>query len=164
MSIISEFGDKRTDVLLLAQDDQEPAVLWGRTPESQAGDPKGIVTELSTEPGQKGSPVTSETRSRSSSVNSWDSAVGLGATVDHTASEVSADSPHSSARFSTISVEEFAQELVVKSIKVKKKKKRRQGGHFTCHLFCYWMLLSFVKKPACRRNHVHNAYQKALLI
>ncbi|KAK6478805.1 tectonin beta-propeller repeat-containing protein 2-like isoform X1 [Huso huso] len=128
MSIISEFGDKRTDVLLLAQDDQEPAVLWGRTPESQAGDPKGIVTELSTEPGQKGSPVTSETRSRSSSVNSWDSAVGLGATVDHTASEVSADSPHSSARFSTISVEEFAQELVVKSIKVKKKKKRRQDS------------------------------------
>ncbi|MGH0187131.1 UNVERIFIED_CONTAM: hypothetical protein FKN15_023811 [Acipenser sinensis] len=128
MSIISEFGDKRTDVLLLTQDDQEPAVLWGRTSESQAGDPKGIVTELSTEPGQKGSPFTSETRSRSSSVNSWDSAVGLGATVDHTASEVSADSPHSSARFSTISVEEFAQELVVKSIKVKKKKKRRQDS------------------------------------
>ncbi|XP_014352831.1 tectonin beta-propeller repeat-containing protein 2 isoform X2 [Latimeria chalumnae] len=72
--------------------------------------------------------VTSESRSRSSSTNSGDSGIVPRTAIDQPADEVLTESLTSSQRFSTISVEEFDQELVVQSIKVKKKKKKKEGS------------------------------------
>lgn len=63
---------------------------------------------------------TMESRSRSSSITSWESAQGMFSTTE--ASELS------SSRYSTITQEDFQQELVVKAIKLKKKGKRRRHG------------------------------------
>ncbi|XP_068194967.1 tectonin beta-propeller repeat-containing protein 2 [Antennarius striatus] len=65
--------------------------------------------------------VTSSSRSRSSSVTSWDSVHGNAPTT--TSGELS------SKRYSSpLGQGEMQQELVVKAIKVKKKKRRRQDG------------------------------------
>ncbi|KAG8449261.1 hypothetical protein GDO86_016073 [Hymenochirus boettgeri] len=66
---------------------------------------------------------TEEIKSRSSSLNSIDSGFSLTAAGD----PLSPNNGHrpSCQRFSTISNEDFEQELVVKPIKVKKKKKKR---------------------------------------
>ncbi|XP_059376471.1 tectonin beta-propeller repeat-containing protein 2 [Carassius carassius] len=61
---------------------------------------------------------TVESRSRSSSITSWESTQGMFSTTE--ASELS------SSRYSTITQEDFQQELVVKAIKLKKKGKRRR--------------------------------------
>ncbi|KAJ8377532.1 hypothetical protein AAFF_G00256280 [Aldrovandia affinis] len=66
----------------------------------------------------RGSEGTSESRSRSSSVTSWDSALGLPAPSE--------PSDLSSSRYSTLTPDDLQQELVVKAIKVKKKTKRRR--------------------------------------
>ncbi|XP_006839597.1 PREDICTED: tectonin beta-propeller repeat-containing protein 2 [Chrysochloris asiatica] len=84
----------------------------------------------------RGSSVASEPMSRSSSLNSTDSSSGLLPVGPLAASEPRQDSQPSSKRFSVISSEDFDQELVVKPIKVKKRKKRRNpesGGGSTCH-------------------------------
>ncbi|XP_043930469.1 tectonin beta-propeller repeat-containing protein 2 [Protopterus annectens] len=70
--------------------------------------------------------AASESRSRSNSVNSCDSGSSQVSTVDKTSTEISTDSVPSSQRFSMISDEEFNQKLVVRSIKVKKKRKKNQ--------------------------------------
>lgn len=57
-----------------------------------------------------------DTRSRSSSVTSWDSTQGT--------------SEMSSSRYSTITQEDFQQELVVKPIKLKRKGKRIRHGKY----------------------------------
>uniref|UniRef100_A0A673I7Z8 Tectonin beta-propeller repeat-containing protein 2-like n=1 Tax=Sinocyclocheilus rhinocerous TaxID=307959 RepID=A0A673I7Z8_9TELE len=67
---------------------------------------------------QRASLGTMESRSRSSSITSWESAQGMFTTTE--ASELS------SSRYSTITQEDFQQELVVKAIKLKKKGKRRR--------------------------------------
>ncbi|XP_064025854.1 tectonin beta-propeller repeat-containing protein 2 isoform X2 [Pogoniulus pusillus] len=69
--------------------------------------------------------VVSESRSRSSSVNSVDSGSGFMVCADQV-SEAQREGQLSSQRFSTISSEDFDQELIVKPIKVKKKKKKKQ--------------------------------------
>lgn len=68
------------------------------------------------------SSVASEPRSRSSSLNSTDSGSGLQA-----APELGRGGQSASQRFSVISSEDFDQELVVKPLKVKKKRKKRSG-------------------------------------
>nr|XP_003408907.1 tectonin beta-propeller repeat-containing protein 2 isoform X1 [Loxodonta africana] len=81
------------------------------------------------------SSAASEPRSRSSSLNSTDSGSGL-PSGPQAASELGQDSQPSSQRFSVISSEDFDQELVVKPIKVKKRKKRRKpenGSRSACH-------------------------------
>nr|XP_020649277.1 tectonin beta-propeller repeat-containing protein 2 isoform X3 [Pogona vitticeps] len=81
--------------------------------------------DLNTDPRRRrGYSVTSESRSRSSSVNSVDSSSSFLTCGDQT-SEVQRDGQLSSQRFSLISSEDFNQELIVKPVKVKKKKKRR---------------------------------------
>ncbi|KAI1895016.1 hypothetical protein AGOR_G00101930 [Albula goreensis] len=67
--------------------------------------------------GPRGSQGTSESRSRSSSVTSWDSALGP---------PPSEPSDCSSSRYSTLTPDELQQELVVKAVRVKKKGKRRR--------------------------------------
>ncbi|KAM4664262.1 tectonin beta-propeller repeat-containing protein 2 [Discoglossus pictus] len=62
-----------------------------------------------------------DVRSRSSSTNSIDSGYSLTSAGEH----APRDQRPVSQRFSTISNEEFDQELIIKSIKVKKKKKKR---------------------------------------
>ncbi|XP_027376656.1 tectonin beta-propeller repeat-containing protein 2 isoform X2 [Bos indicus x Bos taurus] len=72
------------------------------------------------------SSVASEPRSRSSSLNSTDSGSGLQA-----APELGRGGPLTSKRFSVISSEDFDQELVVKPLRVKKKKRTKktvEGG------------------------------------
>ncbi|XP_024424307.2 tectonin beta-propeller repeat-containing protein 2 isoform X2 [Desmodus rotundus] len=71
------------------------------------------------------SSLASEPRSRSSSLNSTDSGSGPQAAL-----ELGRGSPPTSQRFSVISSEDFDQELVVKPLKVRKKKrkKRAEGG------------------------------------
>ncbi|KFV17902.1 Tectonin beta-propeller repeat-containing protein 2 [Tauraco erythrolophus] len=74
------------------------------------------VGDLSNETRRRGCSVVSESRSRSSSVNSVDSGSSFMVCADQL----------SEAWFSTISSEDFDQELIVKPIKVKKKKKKKQ--------------------------------------
>ncbi|XP_025052949.1 tectonin beta-propeller repeat-containing protein 2 isoform X2 [Alligator sinensis] len=84
------------------------------------------VNDFSSETRKRGCSVASESRSRSSSINSVDSGSSLMICADHTSSEAQRESQPSSQRFSIISSEDFDQELIVKPIKVKKKKKKRQ--------------------------------------
>ncbi|XP_028914385.1 tectonin beta-propeller repeat-containing protein 2 isoform X1 [Ornithorhynchus anatinus] len=81
---------------------------------------------LSGETRPRGSSIVSESRSRSSSVNSVDSGSSFMTTGDQASSEASKENLPSSQRFSIISSEDFDQELIVKPIKVKKKRKKRQ--------------------------------------
>ncbi|XP_059579227.1 tectonin beta-propeller repeat-containing protein 2 isoform X1 [Alligator mississippiensis] len=84
------------------------------------------VNDFSSETRKRGCSVASESRSRSSSINSVDSGSSLMMCADHTSSEAHRESQPSSQRFSIISSEDFDQELIVKPIKVKKKKKKKQ--------------------------------------
>ncbi|KFO74857.1 Tectonin beta-propeller repeat-containing protein 2 [Cuculus canorus] len=83
------------------------------------------VGDLSTETRKRGCSVVSESRSRSSSVNSVDSGSSFMMCTDQL-SEAQREGQLSSQRFSTISSEDFDQELIVKPIKVKKRKKKKQ--------------------------------------
>ncbi|XP_044916487.1 tectonin beta-propeller repeat-containing protein 2 isoform X3 [Felis catus] len=76
------------------------------------------------------SSVASEPRSRSSSLNSTDSGSGLQAVP-----EPGRGGQPASQRFSVISSEEFEQELVVKPLKVRKKRKKKSegGSRSACH-------------------------------
>lgn len=65
---------------------------------------------------------TMDSRSRSSSITSWDSTPGVFTAAEASASELS------SSRYSTITQEDFQQELVVKAVKLKKKGRRRRHG------------------------------------
>ncbi|XP_052001043.1 tectonin beta-propeller repeat-containing protein 2-like [Xyrauchen texanus] len=69
---------------------------------------------------------TLESHSRSSSITSWESAQGMLTATDASTSELS------SSRYSTITQEDFQQELVVKAIKLKKKGKRRRHESGNC--------------------------------
>ncbi|RMB98711.1 hypothetical protein DUI87_24930 [Hirundo rustica rustica] len=83
--------------------------------------------DLSNETRRRGCSVVSESRSRSSSVNSVDSGSSFMMCADQLP-EAQREGQLSSQRFSTISSEDFDQELIVKPIKVKKKKKKKQEG------------------------------------
>lgn len=86
------------------------------------------VTELD----QRCSLFASSSRSRSSSVTSWD---GL-----HGNAPVSSSCELTSRRYSApMGQEEMQQELVVKAIRVKKKKRRRQGKAGSSHA-SLWLL------------------------
>ncbi|XP_052040956.1 tectonin beta-propeller repeat-containing protein 2 isoform X2 [Apodemus sylvaticus] len=82
------------------------------------------------------SSVASEQRSRSSSLNSTDSSSGLLLPGLQAAPELGQSAQPSSQRFSVISSEDFDQELIVKPIKVKKRRRKRKtegGSKSTCH-------------------------------
>ncbi|XP_017937858.1 tectonin beta-propeller repeat-containing protein 2 isoform X2 [Manacus vitellinus] len=81
--------------------------------------------DLSNEMRKRGCSVVSESRSRSSSVNSVDSGSSFMMCAEQL-SEAQREGQLSSQRFSTISSEDFDQELIVKPIKVKKKRKKKQ--------------------------------------
>ncbi|KAM7164880.1 tectonin beta-propeller repeat-containing protein 2 isoform 3-T3 [Macrochelys suwanniensis] len=110
-------GDKN-DSYSLVKDDLETTLVSEKSLDR--------VGDLSTETRKRGCSVASESRSRSSSVNSVDSGSSLLTSGDQPLSEVHRESQPSSQRFSIISCEDFDQELIVKPIKVKKKKKKRQ--------------------------------------
>ncbi|XP_030629595.1 tectonin beta-propeller repeat-containing protein 2 [Chanos chanos] len=101
-----------------AEDEVEESqeVLEQEQEEEERGQPAEVFGE-----GQRGSMGTGEPRSLSSSVTSWESSQDmLTTTTEVTTSDLS------SSRYSTITQEDFQQELVVKAIKVKKKAKRRR--------------------------------------
>ncbi|KFW77316.1 Tectonin beta-propeller repeat-containing protein 2 [Manacus vitellinus] len=81
--------------------------------------------DLSNEMRKRGCSVVSESRSRSSSVNSVDSGSSFMMCAEQL-SEAQREGQISSQRFSSISSEDFDQELIVKPIKVKKKRKKKQ--------------------------------------
>ncbi|XP_042669261.1 tectonin beta-propeller repeat-containing protein 2 [Centrocercus urophasianus] len=112
----SAVGDKRDSSV---KDDLEtPAIL------EKSFDRVG---DLSNETRKRGCSVASESRSRSSSVNSVDSGSSFMICADQF-SEAQRECQLSSQRFSAISSEDFDQELIVKPIKVKKKKKKKQDS------------------------------------
>ncbi|XP_030070049.1 tectonin beta-propeller repeat-containing protein 2 isoform X2 [Microcaecilia unicolor] len=82
------------------------------------------VGELSSEV-RKGDSGTSETKSRSGSINSLDSGSSLPTGGDPSPPEVLREWQPFSQRFSLISSEEFNQELIVNPIKLKKRKHKR---------------------------------------
>ncbi|KGL98105.1 Tectonin beta-propeller repeat-containing protein 2 [Charadrius vociferus] len=77
------------------------------------------VGDLSNETRKRGCSVVSESRSRSSSVNSVDSGSSF---------MICADQLPEAQREGQLSSQRFDQELIVKPIKVKKKKKKKQEG------------------------------------
>ncbi|XP_075609627.1 tectonin beta-propeller repeat-containing protein 2 isoform X1 [Balearica regulorum gibbericeps] len=109
-------GDK-SDSYSLVKDDLETPTLSEKSFDR--------VGDLSNETRKRGCSVVSESRSRSSSVNSVDSGSSFMICADQL-SEAQREGQLSSQRFSTISSEDFDQELIVKPIKVKKKKKKKQ--------------------------------------
>uniref|UniRef100_A0A8C3JT19 Tectonin beta-propeller repeat containing 2 n=1 Tax=Calidris pygmaea TaxID=425635 RepID=A0A8C3JT19_9CHAR len=112
----SVIGDKN-DSHSLAKDDLETPTLSEKSFDR--------VGDLSNETRKRGCSVVSDSRSRSSSVNSVDSGSSFMVCADQLA-EAQREGQLSSQRFSTISSEDFDQELIVKPIKVKKKKKKKQ--------------------------------------
>uniref|UniRef100_A0A8B9RX09 Tectonin beta-propeller repeat containing 2 n=1 Tax=Accipiter nisus TaxID=211598 RepID=A0A8B9RX09_9AVES len=112
----SVVGDKN-DSYSLVKDDLETPTLLEKSSDR--------VRDLSNETRKRGCSVVSESRSRSSSVNSVDSGSSFMICADQL-SEAQREGQLSSQRFSTISSEDFDQELIVKPIKVKKKKKKKQ--------------------------------------
>ncbi|XP_074681239.1 tectonin beta-propeller repeat-containing protein 2 isoform X2 [Strix aluco] len=111
----SVIGDKN-DSYSLVKDDLETPTLLEKSFER--------VGDLSNDTRKRGCSVVSESRSRSSSVNSVDSGSSFMICADQL-SEAQREGQLSSQRFSTISSEDFDQELIVKPIKVKKKKKKK---------------------------------------
>ncbi|XP_051502346.1 tectonin beta-propeller repeat-containing protein 2-like isoform X3 [Myxocyprinus asiaticus] len=81
---------------------------------------KALVVTEEVDQQQRVSVGTLESCSRSSSITSWESAQGMLTATEASISELS------SSRYSTITQEDFQQELVVKAIKLKKKGKRRR--------------------------------------
>ncbi|XP_067151102.1 tectonin beta-propeller repeat-containing protein 2 isoform X6 [Apteryx mantelli] len=112
----SVIADKN-DSYSLAKDDLETPMLSEKSFDR--------VGDLNNETRKRGCSVASESRSRSSSVNSVDSGSSFMICADQL-SEAQRESQPSSQRFSIISSEDFDQELIVKPIKVKKKKKKKQ--------------------------------------
>uniref|UniRef100_A0A663DLT9 Tectonin beta-propeller repeat containing 2 n=1 Tax=Aquila chrysaetos chrysaetos TaxID=223781 RepID=A0A663DLT9_AQUCH len=112
----SVVGDKN-DSYSLVKDDLETPTLSEKSSDR--------VGDLNNETRKRGCSVVSESRSRSSSVNSVDSGSSFMICADQL-SEAQREGQLSSQRFSTISSEDFDQELIVKPIKVKKKKKKKQ--------------------------------------
>lgn len=88
----------------------------------------GTVCEARLRGSSVASSVASEQRSRSSSLNSTDSGSGLLPPGSQTAPELGHSGQPSSQRFSVISSEDFDQELIVKPIKVKKRRRKRKPG------------------------------------
>ncbi|XP_029142264.1 tectonin beta-propeller repeat-containing protein 2 [Protobothrops mucrosquamatus] len=101
--------------------DQEVALIAQKI-RSQSFDGLG---DLNTDPRRRGYSVVSESRSRSSSMNSVDSGSSSLTNGDQTSSETQRVDPQISQRLSLISSEDFNQELIIKPIKVKKKKKKK---------------------------------------
>ncbi|XP_062483894.1 tectonin beta-propeller repeat-containing protein 2 isoform X2 [Pezoporus occidentalis] len=109
-------GDKNDSDSLVKDELETPALL------EKSFDRVG---DMSNETRKRGCSVVSESRSRSSSINSVDSGSSFMVCADQF-SEAQRECQFSSQRFSTISSEDFDQELIVKPIKVKKKKKKKQ--------------------------------------
>lgn len=103
--------------------DQEVALIAQKI-RSQSFDGLG---DLSTDPRRRGYSVVSESRSRSSSMNSVESGSSSLTNGDQTSSETQRVGQQISQRLSLISSDDFNQELIIKPIKVKKKKKKKPG-------------------------------------
>lgn len=97
--------------------------------------------------------------SETSSLNSVDSGSSSTAAGDYEAPEVLREDPPPSQRFSTISTEEFDQELIVKSIKVKRKKKKRpaESGHNRHEYSSLETTPSYEHRLPCDSQHLLNS-------
>uniref|UniRef100_A0A673V4T0 Tectonin beta-propeller repeat containing 2 n=1 Tax=Suricata suricatta TaxID=37032 RepID=A0A673V4T0_SURSU len=108
----------------IARDSLETSGCTEQVSGQRAEKPSGAtVSETRLRGSSVASSVASEPRSRSSSLNSTDSGAGLQA-----APEPGRGSQPASQRFGAISSEEFEQELVVKPLKVRKKRKKKSEG------------------------------------
>ncbi|XP_060476755.2 tectonin beta-propeller repeat-containing protein 2 isoform X3 [Panthera onca] len=115
----------------IARDSLETSRCTEQVSGQRAEKPSGAtVSETRLRGSSVASSVASEPRSRSSSLNSTDSGSGLQA-----APEPGRGGQPASQRFSVISSEEFEQELVVKPLKVRKKRKKKSegGSRSACH-------------------------------
>uniref|UniRef100_A0A8C8XAR0 Tectonin beta-propeller repeat containing 2 n=1 Tax=Panthera leo TaxID=9689 RepID=A0A8C8XAR0_PANLE len=115
----------------IARDSLETSGCTEQVSGQRAEKPSGAtVSETRLRGSSVASSVASEPRSRSSSLNSTDSGSGLQA-----APEPGRGGQPASQRFSVISSEEFEQELVVKPLKVRKKRKKKSegGSRSACH-------------------------------
>ncbi|XP_043412992.1 tectonin beta-propeller repeat-containing protein 2 isoform X2 [Prionailurus bengalensis] len=115
----------------IARDSLETSGCAEQVSGQRAEKPSGAtVSETRLRGSSVASSVASEPRSRSSSLNSTDSGSGLQA-----APEPGRGGQPASQRFSVISSEEFEQELVVKPLKVRKKRKKKSegGSRSACH-------------------------------
>ncbi|XP_077632608.1 tectonin beta-propeller repeat-containing protein 2 isoform X1 [Crocuta crocuta] len=115
----------------IARDSLEASRCTEQHSGQRAEKPSGAaVSETRLRGSSVASSVASEPRSRSSSLNSTDSGSGLQA-----APEPGKGGQPASQRFSTISSEDFEQELVVKPLKVRKKRKKKSegGSRVSCH-------------------------------
>ncbi|KAM5337362.1 tectonin beta-propeller repeat-containing protein 2 isoform 3-T3 [Glossophaga mutica] len=119
---IIRISSRPEGLVSIARDGLETPGCAEQVPAQRAEKPPGPAA---CEARLRGASVASEPRSRSSSLNSTDSGSGPPA-----APELGRGSPPPSQRFSVISSEDFDQELVVKPLKVrrKKRKKRAEGG------------------------------------
>nr|XP_033809051.1 tectonin beta-propeller repeat-containing protein 2 isoform X2 [Geotrypetes seraphini] len=116
-------GICRKDSPLVANCELEK-ILSKKIQQEMLGNTDNSTGELSSGV-KKGDSEADETKSRSGSINSLDSGSSVPTGCDSSPPEVLKEWQPSSQRFSIISSEEFNQELIVKSIKVKKKKKKR---------------------------------------
>uniref|UniRef100_H0UTE8 Tectonin beta-propeller repeat containing 2 n=1 Tax=Cavia porcellus TaxID=10141 RepID=H0UTE8_CAVPO len=103
-----------------------PEHIPGECPEKPLG---ASTTETRLRGSSVASSAASEPRSRSSSLTSTDSSSNLLPPAPPSTVELSQASQPTSQRFRAISVEDFEQELIVKPIRVRRKKKKRTGGH-----------------------------------
>lgn len=97
--------------------------------------PSTLASETRLRGSSVASSAASEPRSRSSSLTSTDSGSSLLPPALPIAPEPGKGDQPASQRFSTISSEDFEQELVVRPIRVRRKKKKKQtegGGRNTC--------------------------------
>uniref|UniRef100_A0A4W3IVS6 Tectonin beta-propeller repeat containing 2 n=1 Tax=Callorhinchus milii TaxID=7868 RepID=A0A4W3IVS6_CALMI len=121
----------------------------------------GIVTHHY-ETGERCCSLTSEPRSRSSSVNSNVSTFSHITTpeqhVEGFPSATSTKTPGSSERFRSISMEEFDQQLIV--ISLKKKKKRKQG--IFCSLFKKIISETLSESSECYLDERHTLLMRIL--
>ena len=129
MSTFSQTNSSKADSSFLVRDGLEMPGCAEQVPTQRAERPPGAMA--CGEARLRGAPVASsvasslasEPRSRSSSLNSTDSGSGPQAAL-----ELGRGSPPTSQRFSVISSEDFDQELVVKPLKVRKKKRKKRAG------------------------------------
>ncbi|XP_029453833.1 tectonin beta-propeller repeat-containing protein 2 isoform X2 [Rhinatrema bivittatum] len=121
----ANLGPRRNDSPLVADNELE-MILSKKIQLETVGNMDDDLGYLSNEMRRKqGDSGTSETKSRSSSINSIDSGSSLPTGGAPSPPEVLREWQPSSQRFSIISSEEFNQELIVKSIKLKKNKSKK---------------------------------------
>nr|XP_013000373.1 tectonin beta-propeller repeat-containing protein 2 [Cavia porcellus] len=123
-----------------------PEHIPGECPEKPLG---ASTTETRLRGSSVASSAASEPRSRSSSLTSTDSSSNLLPPAPPSTVELSQASQPTSQRFRAISVEDFEQELIVKPIRVRRKKKKRtEAGEVVTHVPAPWSQHPAPSSPA----------------